>query len=208
MNIVNTEIEKYLTGLNMVDEPVLKEMQEFGDSKSFPYVGPLVGRLLMQYAKTTGAKRILELGSGFGYSAAWLFLGTMTQGRIICTEFSEDNIAKGREYLARLGAAGCVTFKQGEALEVLDGLDGEFDIIFNDIDKKAYPDAFKKSLPRLKKGGLFISDNVLWKGRVTGDEPDDTTKAVLEHNRLIFNTPQVHSTIIPLRDGVSVSRKE
>lgn len=207
MDIVHSDIESYLRSLFTVDEPVLREMEEYGDSRGFPIVGPLVGRILMQYARSARAENILELGSGFGYSAAWFFLGIMTGGRIICTDMSDENIERGKHYLTRLGATGVVSYKKGDALKILDSLDGPFDIIFCDIDKEEYPDAFKAALPKLKSGGLFITDNTLWKGKVTQPDPDETTRAVLEYNRLIFSTPEVMSNIIPLRDGVAVSLK-
>jgi len=207
MDIVTEPIETYLKQFALIDEPVIREMEEYGKSKSFPIVGPVVGRLLMQYAKISGARRIFELGSGFGYSAAWFFLATLANGEIICTESSEENIRLGRNYMSRLGAAGVVKFRHGDALKLIRETEGPFDIIFNDIDKQEYPQAFESALPLLKKGGLFITDNVLLKGKVTSSDPDDTTKAVMEYNRMIYNTPGVMSTIIPIRDGVAVSLK-
>jgi len=207
MNIMHAEIERYLKQYSAVHEPVIAEMEEYGRSVSFPIVGPLVGRLLQQYARISGATRILELGSGFGYSAAWFFMAAPANVRIICTELSGENVVRGREYMARLGAAGCVRFLQGNALELLDTIDGNFDIIFNDIDKEAYPGAFEKGFPHLRRGGLFISDNVLWKGKVAQGNPDKETRGIMEYNRMIFNSPEALSTIIPLRDGISVSVK-
>ena len=95
----------------------------------------------------------------------------------------------------------------GDALEIIDRYPGPFDIIFNDIDKEDYPKAFKKAIPKLKKGGLFISDNALWFGSVVarGDRPD--VVGVQEFNRLSFKGEDLYTTILPLRDGVAVSLK-
>ncbi len=207
MNIVDENIEKYLLNYANTEEPVIKEMEEYGNKKGFPIVGPSVGRLLQQYCMLSKAKRVLELGSGFGYSAAWFFMGMLTNGTVTCTEYSKENVELGRDYMTRLGAVGVVNFLEGDALELINEQEGRFDIIFNDIDKEQYPKAFELGLPLLRKGGLFITDNVLWKGKVAEEKPDAATQGVLEYNRKIFNTPGVLSTIIPLRDGVSVSIK-
>jgi len=212
MEIVHEAVDEYLNVLTRVDNPILKEMEEYGMSRNFPIVGPVVGRFLMQIALILGAKRILELGSGFGYSAAWFLqalppYGVPPDGGIICTDFSDENTSRGYDYLNRLGAKGRVKFIKGDALEVIAGIEGMFDIIFNDVDKKDYPRAFKQALPRVRSGGLLIADNTLWKGKVADANPDETTRAIQEFNELIFNTPGVISTIIPLRDGISVSLK-
>ncbi|MFC1729426.1 O-methyltransferase [candidate division KSB1 bacterium] len=207
MDIVNSAVEKYIQQYARIDEPVIAEMEEYGRKRSFPIVGPAVGALLRQYTRIIGAKRILELGSGFGYSAAWFFMGTLTRGDITCTEYSDENIAAGRDYMTRLGAVGVVRFLQGDARELIKNVDGPFDIIFNDVDKEQYPELFELGFPLLRRGGLFISDNVLWKGKVTGSDTDEATEGIREFTNIIFNSAGVISTIIPLRDGISVSMK-
>ncbi len=96
----------------------------------------------------------------------------------------------------------------GDALELLSEHKQEFDIIFNDVDKEDYPRVFRLALPRLRKGGLFVTDNVLWSGRVAQKNPDKTTKAILEFNRLLYNSPDLFTTILPIRDGVAVAVKK
>ena len=208
MTIVSKAINEYLYNLEKVENPILREMEEYGKSRDFRFVGPVVGQLLMQLARIIKANRIHELGSGFGYSAAWFLLAMPpSEGEIICTDYSDENISRGSEYLERLGANGRINYVKGDALESLEKTGGLFDIIFNDLNKEDYPRAFEKSLPRLRSGGLFIADNVLWSGRVAESDPDEKTRAIMKFNELLFTTPGIISTIIPLRDGVSVSLK-
>jgi caffeoyl-CoA O-methyltransferase len=161
----------------------------------------------MEIIIMSGAKRILELGSGFGYSAYWFAKAARRDGKVICTDRDPKNRKQALEFLKRAGLARRVDFKVGNALQVIDGLHGTFDIILNDIDKVEYPRAFRKAVPRLKKGGILITDNVIRHGRVVEKNPDISTKAILEYNRLIYKSPKLWTTIIPLRDGVSVSVK-
>ncbi len=207
MEIVTAAIEGYLTRITPQEDPILAEMEARAGETDFPIVGPLVGRLLHQLVKMTGSQRILELGSGFGYSAYWFANALEDSGKIILTEFQEENLALAKNWFQRGEIFSKATFHQGDALETLEGLDGEFDIIFNDVNKNGYPEVFKKAAPRLRSGGLLISDNVLWKGQVVEDQPDENTAGILEYNRLIFESPGFFSSIIPIRDGISLSIK-
>ncbi len=208
MQIVNKDIEKYINDLNILPDPVLKEMAEYGDEKNFPYVGPLVGRILMQYAVMINAHRIFELGSGYGYSAAWFMLGMGTGGDITCTDNSEENVNQASEFLPKLNTGSEFRYIKGDALESIDQTAGEFDIILNDIDKNGYVDAIEKAIPRIRKGGLFIADNTLWKGRVTKQEADETTETIKEFNSRLFSDNRVITTILPVRDGLTICLKK
>ena len=200
--------------LNSLAEPlsgVLAEMEEYGHRRRFPLVGPLVGRFLLQLALMTGARRVLELGSGFGYSAAW-FLQANQELEVICTDNSPLNRERGLEFLSRLGVAERVDFRVGDSLSIAQEIEGPFDIIFCDMDKSAYPEAFKLALPRLRRGGVFVVDNTLWRGYAWTPVPDDApefrrhmTPGIREFNRLACRSREVVTTIIPLRDGVSLS---
>lgn len=182
-------------------------MEALAEKRHFPIVGPLVGRLLYQLALIHRAERVLELGSGFGYSAYWFAKGLPKTGRVICTEGSADRIRQGVDFLNRAGLEGQVEFRQGDALELIARAEGPFDIIFCDIDKAAYPDALALGLPKLRAGGLFIADNVLWSGRVASASDDPDTAGIKAFNKAIYARPELTTTLIPLRDGVSVSLK-
>ncbi len=207
VEIVDYRLEQYLKDITPEREAVLSEMEAYAKKTNFPIVGPLVGRLLAVLASSINAKRILELGSGFGYSAYWFAKATTDDARIICTETNEQNARRAREAFVRGKIDHKIDFRVGNALDILPDVQGEFDIIFNDINKKDYPKALTMSVPKLRKGGLFITDNVLWHGRVLAEKPDEDTAAILTLNRMLYSMPDIFSAILPLRDGVSVSVK-
>ncbi len=208
MALLDASVTDYLKKLTKVEDSILVEMEEFGESKNFPYVEPEVGKLLLLLAKSINARRVFELGSGYGYSAAW-FLKAFpeNEGEIICTDFSDENIAKGYEYFERLGAKGRITYMKGDAIESLKKTEGPFDIIYNDLDKHDYPKAFEAALPMVRSGGFFIADNALWSGRIFEENPDENSRAILKFNEMIHTSPDVISVIVPIRDGVAISLK-
>ena len=206
-DIVFPHIEEYLERQETTRDAVLIEMERLAAQTNFPIVGPLVGRMVCLLAKSIGARRILELGSGFGYSAYWFARALPKDGELILTEVSAKNSAQAREYFRRGGVRCRVRYEVGDAFEIIDRLPGEFDIICNDVDKEQYPAAFHKAVPRVRVGGYFMSDNMLWGGRVVHDSSHPTTGGVLELTRLLFQAPNLYTMIFPIRDGVSVSLK-
>ena len=126
---------------------------------------------------------------------------------IHCTDSSEENRDLALGFLGRAGHGELVEFHVGDALQVLGALPGPFDIIFNDIDKEQYPDVVQPAVSRLRPGGLLITDNTLWKGRVAQADPDETTRAVLEYNRHLHAHPDLEACIVPIRDGVAVAAR-
>lgn len=207
MNILDIGIESYLNYVTPERDSVLTAMEEYATQNNFPIVGPLVGRLLYVLAYATKAKRVLELGSGFGYSAYWFAKGVGNDGIVLCTDINPENAEKAKAYFKRGKISKRMQFYTGDALSIFDIAEGDFDIIFNDVDKELYPKVFKKAIPRLKKGGLLISDNALWKGKVLDKNPDAATAGVLTYTRLAYSSRELFNTIIPLRDGVIVSVK-
>ena len=206
-DIVLPHIERYLEGLETTRDEVLLDMERLAAERDFPIVGPLVGRMISLLAQSIGGRRILELGSGFGYSGYWFARALPADGELILTEKDPANSARSQEYFRRGGVGGRVQFLLGDALEALDRLPGDFDIIFNDVDKTQYPAAFHKAIPRVRTGGFFMSDNMLWGGRVAADAAHPTTRGVLELTRLLFEAPNLYTILLPVRDGVSVSLK-
>jgi predicted O-methyltransferase YrrM len=201
------EMDNYLLELLPTQNKIIKEMEEYAINENFPIVGEIVGNLLMNYARMIKAERVLELGSGFGYSALWFAMG-MDNGKIICTDFSEEYKEKATNAFEQMGQLEKLDFRVGDGLELLTQLEGEFDIIFSDVEKEDYPLVFKKAIPKLKKGGILITDNTLWYGKIF-DEKDQSksTKGVKEYNRLAFSTENVLSVLIPIRDGITISLK-
>jgi predicted O-methyltransferase YrrM len=207
MRITPAEIQEYMEMLVPVESPVLAAMEEEARENGFPIVGRLVGRFLYQVVRMLDATRILEMGSGFGYSAYWFASAFERNGTVMCTDGDPANKKKAEGFLKDAELLDRVEFRVGNALELVKQMDGPFDIIFNDIDKHQYPDAFRLAIPRLRPGGVLITDNALWNGEVLSDNPDTTTAGVLEYNRAAFNTAGIVSSILPLRDGLCVSVK-
>ena len=212
MDIVDPRIETYVRSLlDRHDEPVLLEMEAEAKEKGFPIVGRTVGVTLEVLARSIGARRVCELGSGFGYSGYWFSRAVGPSGELHLTDGDPGNEKKAMDYLGRAGLDGPVRFHAGDAVTSLGGIEGEFDVVYDDIDKEGYPDAWRAASERIRVGGLYICDNVLWSGRVTGDEPLEeeweraTTEAILEHNALIAADERYVSTIVPTRDGVMVA---
>jgi len=206
-DIVFPSVERYLEGLDGGRDVVLLEMEQLAAATDFPIVGPLVGRTLGLLARSIGARRVLELGSGFGYSALWFARALPEDGELILTEGSARQSEQAREFLRR-GAVRCrVRYEVGDALEILDRIPGDFDIVFNDIDKEHYPAVFPKAVPRVRVGGYFLSDNMLWGGRVVSDTSHPTTRGVVALTRLLLQAPNLDTVILPIRDGLSVSLK-
>ncbi len=206
--IVNPAVEKYMDGLLPARDPVLQEMEEQAQRRDIPIVGPAVGRLLYQYARILGAKKIFELGSAIGYSTIWWARAVGEAGKVYYTDGNNKNAAEARGYFEKAGLAERIQVEVGDALELLSEQKQEFDIIFNDVDKEDYPRVLHLVSSRLRKGGLFITDNALWYGRVTESSPEkESTRAVLEFNRRLYAMREFFTAIVPLRDGLAVAMK-
>ncbi len=206
MDIVNSEIERYMAvRSSRFDEPVLLEMEAEGAERNFPIVGRNVGITLEILARSVGARRVIELGSGYGYSGYWHSRAVGRDGELHLTDGDQENERKAQDYLGRAGLWEPVTYHVGDAVTSLNELGGEFDVVYDDIDKEGYPDAWRASCERVRVGGLYVCDNVLWSGRVLDHDPDERTQAILEHNALIAEDERYVSTIVPTRDGVMVA---
>jgi len=211
--IVNPDIENYLLDLNHhTDHPVLADMEALAEKNNFPIVGRLVGVFLETMAKMVNARRVFEFGSGYGYSAYWFAKAVGGQGQVICTEADFLNQEKAKNYLVAAGLWNRVDFQVGMAQEVFAQTEGLFDICYNDADKGDYPEIWQMAKNRIRPGGLYIADNVLWRGRVAMEQYSDVfsgwTEAIKTHNQLIFNDPEFDAFINPIRDGVLVARRK
>jgi predicted O-methyltransferase YrrM len=202
-------VEDYLYSLLPPRDEVLTEMEMEAARREVPIVGPAVARVLYQLALMIGAKNVFEMGSAVGYSTIWWARAVGDKGRVIYTDGDSKNAEQARQYFERAGVSDRITMHVGDALELLSEQKHEFDIIFNDVDKEDYPRVFRIAIPKLRKGGLFVTDNVLWSGKVAQKNPPDAaTKAILEFNRLLYGSPDLFTTILPIRDGVAVALKK
>jgi len=209
MSLLLAGLDDYLLSVLPPRDAVLERMEAEAARRRIPIVGPAVGRLLAQYAMLVVARRVFELGSAIGYSTIWLARAVGPEGHVFYTDGLEENAAEARRNLEEAGVADRVTVLVGDALTRLGETDGDFDLVFNDVDKEGYPDVARRAVPRLKVGGLLVTDNVLWGGRLRlpACEDDAETAAIREFNRLCYANPDLETTIVPLRDGVSVARR-
>jgi predicted O-methyltransferase YrrM len=206
-DIVNPRIEEYLRALCDDGDPVRREMEELAAQRKFPIVGPLVGRMLEVLTRTIGARRIFELGSGYGYSALHFARAAGPGATVHCTELSEENVALAQKFLGRAGVWDRVTYHRQEATAALTATGGTWDIVYLDIDKEGYPPVVDLAHAHLRPGGLFITDNVLWSGRVLEGADDGTpaTRGVKDFTARLFAHRGFVPFINPTRDGVAVA---
>jgi predicted O-methyltransferase YrrM len=205
VNIVDPRIESYLERVTPARPAIVEEMERLAERRHFPIVGPLVGRLLYVLTRSLGAHHVLECGSGFGYSAWWFARAIPQGGRVVMTEASAENCELARDFLGRDNLLEKVTIHTANALDVIERVNGEFDIVFCDIDKRDYPRIYPFLRTKLRPGGLFICDNMLWFGKVAGSDEDDDTRGIRRLTQLLYDDTGFVTTILPLRDGVALS---
>jgi predicted O-methyltransferase YrrM len=202
-------VDDYLYSMLPRRDEVLAEMEAYASQHKIPIVGPAVARVLQQLALMINAKTVFELGSAIGYSTVWWAQAVGEKGRVIYTDGDPKNTDRARRYFDRAGISNRITLHTGDALEVLSEQKQQFDIIFNDVDKEDYPRVLRLVSPRLRRGGLFITDNVLWSGRVAEkNSKEPQTKAILDFNRQLYNSEDFYTTILPIRDGLAVALKK
>lgn len=209
MTILSEQLAHYLESFLPERSTTLESMEAYAREEEFPIIGPMVGPVLEMFARLTRARRVFEYGSGFGYSAAWFARGMEEGGTIVCCEYKASNIERGKEYFRRLDMPVTVEWHQGEATEIIKSDTAPFDLILNDADKEHYPEVFHQAMRHLRTGGVLLTDNVYWSGKILEqpDPEDHATRGVLEFNRLAFQTPTVLSFMLPYRDGLMVSQK-
>jgi len=209
MDFPSPEIDAYLKDLTPERTEILREVEALAAEENFPIVGPLVGRILYQWVKVSQTKSVFELGSGYAYSALWIAMALPDNGQMVCTEFDKKKAERGMNFLDRAKLRHKVIYEVGSALEAFHRYQGPFDLIFCDLDKQDYPKALEMGVDRLKPGGLFLADNVLWSGRIL--DPEDRSKetqGIRKFNERIYSHPELFSTILPVRDGVAVCLKQ
>lgn len=211
MSFLDGQVMDYLTGLAAptLQDPVLAEMEARATEHGFPIIGRAAGRFLEVSARMVGARRVCELGSGYGYSAWWFARALGEDGEIVCTDGSADNAALAEDYLRRADVWDRVDYRVGDAITGMEATDGEFDVVYCDVDKDGYPDCWEAARDRIRVGGLWLCDNVLWDGRVAtgGDRKglEGWTDAIRRMNRSVATDPDFVTTIAPIRDGVMLA---
>jgi predicted O-methyltransferase YrrM len=202
--ITDPKIERYIHDLLPARDSVVTEMEEYAEQHNVPIVGPAVGRLLTVLVMVSKARRIFELGSAIGYSTIWLARAAGAGAEVHYSDGSSENAERARAYFKRAGIADRIHVHVGDALTALAETDGEFDLIFNDVDKAGYPAVLETVPGRIRRGGLFVTDNTLWHGRVL-DPQEETDHAVQRFNEQLFASPFFYAAQVPLRDGLAVA---
>jgi caffeoyl-CoA O-methyltransferase len=201
-------VEGYLTELAKTEheEPVLVEMEARAAEHGFPIVGRATGRFLELAARAVGARRVMELGSGYGYSAYWFARAVGPDGEVVCTDGDPENARLAEDYLSAAGMWDRVRYRVGDALHGFGEEAGDFDVVYCDVDKDGYPDCWRAASDRIRVGGLWLCDNTIWDGYVAGgtdqQHPARWTTFIQEHNRLVAQDARYVGSIVPIRDGV------
>lgn len=210
MELLDPRLVTHLDSLIPARTTALKAMEEEAVRSNFPIIGPVAGHYCYLMARLIGARSVFELGSGFGYSTAWFARAVRENGggAVHHVVWDEELSSRARAHLQRLGFEDLVEYHVGEAVAALREAEGPFDLIFNDIDKDGYPGALDPIYEKLRPGGLLIVDNLLWSGRIF--DPADhspATEGVRELTRRAFHDPRWTASIVPIRDGMLVARR-
>lgn len=206
--ILKPEQDAYLERLLPPRDPLLREMEERAAKDDVPISDPEVGRLLGILARTTGARRIVEVGTAIGYGALCMARGA-PEARIVTIDTDPERLATARGYLERAGVADRVELVEGPALEVLARLQPPFDFAYVDAVKKEYRRYLDLLVPLLRVGGLIAVDNLLWQGKVADppDEDDENADALRAFNGYLMMHPQLQAVVLPFGDGLGLAAK-
>lgn len=170
--------------------------------------GHYQGRVLSMISKMVKPKRILEVGTFTGYATLCLAEGLQTDGILYTVDINEEREERVAAYFEQSAFASQIKHFIGDALEVIENLAGEFDLVFIDADKKRNLTYYNMVIDRVPSGGLILIDNVLWKGKVFDEQPDKQTKDIVELNKILASDVRVEKVILPIRDGLFVIRKK
>ena len=211
--INNEKLDEYLINHSEKEPEILSDLNRETNLKVLQprmISGTYQGRLLSMISKIINPKKILEIGTFTGYSTLCLAEGLDKNGQIHTVDINEELYDLQRKYFKKSSFNSNITQHLGNALEIIPKLDHDFDLIFLDADKINYPKYLDILIVRLKKGGVLLSDNVLWDGKVLNEisQKDKSTKAIVEYNKMLNNRTDMDSVILPIRDGITLSIKK
>jgi len=211
MNFLPGKIDEYVVDNSQKEPQILQELtKETWQRVLNPRMlsGAFQGRILSMISKIINPKDILEIGTYTGYSAICIAEGISDEATIDTIDKNEELEDIQNKYFKKSGFRDQIKQHIGNALEIIPTLDKKFDLVFIDADKSNYCNYFNLVIGKMKKGGIILSDNVLWSGKVVEklDKKDIDTKALLEYNRLLNSDPRVETVLLPIRDGLSISR--
>lgn len=210
-NLYTPELLPYLDSLVPPRPEEMQKMEAYAKEHRFPIIGPASGYLCYQIARMGNAKKIFELGSGYGYSTAWFAKAVVENGGGVVQHVVWDKKLSqmAKEHLSVLGYENVVNYTIGEAVQSLRDSGDTYDLIFSDIDKEGYPDSLPVIEEKLRSGGILILDNLLWSGKIF-DERDRSTStlAIKEFTQKITKSDAWIASIIPIRDGLLLAYKK
>lgn len=209
-DLLSAAAGKYLDELVPERPAELRAMEDYAREHRFPIIGPACGHLCYLLTRLTGARRVFELGSGYGYSTAWFAKAVQENGGGVVHHvvWDEKLSQMARTHLSKLGYDGLVQYHVGEAVAALTEQTGQFDIIFCDIDKQGYPDALPVVETHLRTGGLLLTDNMLWHGRLFDDvDQEPATQGIRRMTELVYRSPRWNASLVPIRDGLMVAQR-
>jgi predicted O-methyltransferase YrrM len=207
----NEQLRDYLDSLVPERPAEMRAMEAYAQEHNFPIVGPASGYFCYQVARMIGARRIFEMGSGYGYSTAWFARAVQENGggEVFHVVWDETLSQQARGHLEALGYGDLIRYRVGEAVQALRETEGPFDLIFNDIDKQAYPESLPVIEEKLRPGGVLIIDNMIWSGRIFDDsDQSPATQGVRELTRRITSSPDWIVSLIPIRDGLILGTRK
>ena len=205
--ILQREQAEYLDQLLPPSDPLVSEMEAYAAEHRVPIADREVAFFLEITARATGARKALEIGMAIGYSVVHLARGMGEQGLIVTIEPSEEMIRAASGYLERAGLMNRVRIDRGKALEVMPKLNETFDLLFIDALKEEYSEYLDLGLRLLRTGGVVIVDNLLWGGKVAGDDKESSTVALRKFNQYFINHPQLKAEVLSIGDGLGYAVK-
>ena len=211
MNFLPNNIDNYVVEHSQQEPKILQELSKETWQKVLnPRMlsGAFQGRILAMITKLIQPKTILEIGTYTGYSAICLAEGLSKNGKIITIDKNEELEVLQNKYFTKSGFRNLIEQKVGNALEIIPKLDEKFDLVFIDADKSNYINYFHLIIDKMNSGGIILSDNVLWSGKVVEElNPKDVdTKVLLEYNKLLNLDDRIETVLLPIRDGLTISR--
>jgi caffeoyl-CoA O-methyltransferase len=205
--ILQREQAEYLDRLMPQGDRLLTEMEAYAATHSVPIADREVATFIEITARASGAKRALEIGMAIGYSVVHLARG-MGEGSLVVTIEPNDEVMKAAtQYVERAGLSDRLRIERGKALDVMPRLSENFDLLFIDAVKEEYQQYLALGLPMLRTGGVVIVDNLLWGGKVAGDDADSSTVALRAFNQYFINHPQLRAVVLPVGDGLGYAVK-
>ena len=211
MDFLPEKIDTYVSDHSENEPQLLQELnRETWQKVMIPRMlsGHFQGRILAMLSKLVNPKNILEIGTYTGYSALCLAEGMQKEGSLHTIDKNEELFDIQRKYFDKSGLGTQMHQYVGKALDIIPTLDFKFDLVFIDADKGNYSNYFHAIIDKMNPGGVILSDNVLWSGKVTEEiQPKDTdTPALIEYNKLLKDDPRVETVLLPIRDGLTISR--